>query len=389
MKNITRILALSALFASIAVLTLEVLPVWADDPFPVTLTDQTPLEPLTNPTPSNFAPRYISGFGRDDTFTVFFEDRDDGGNIYYNQTTSGPLGFSPTGTPTNITDTHFLVKDWPIKIDGTDYAYRAWAGAADDNGGNSPQHNFYVSNDLSTWTLSSTFTISNALGFTNADGYVYYGFHDVIQLNGTYYAFAESNGGQTMIVSSTKGADDWIAFDSVGGSDAGDGPLQLPESGTPSGSFVKLGQDRGYGKIHVRGDDSGFYLAINAAAKPSLPPADLEAAFIDPDNWTWNDGSTGLPMPTPILSETTEHDLRECWLVPQSDPNAGWTIIYDADFGSDGGKALGYATTPDMPLPVGGITVPLARDKFELMSPWASWAALGLLAALLVIIKNR
>ena len=107
-------------------------------------------------------------------------------------------------------------------------------------------------------------------------------------------------------------------------------------------------------------------LAINTAVNPSLPPAELEAAFIDPDNWTWNDGSTGSPMLIPILSETTEHDLRNCWLVPQSDPNAGWTIIYDADFGLDGGKALGYATTPDMPFPVGGITVPLVQDKVDL-----------------------
>ncbi|HHN94218.1 MAG TPA: hypothetical protein ENK17_05570, partial [Anaerolineae bacterium] len=311
----------------------------AQPPYPVTGYDHTPTRPLTNPNPASFQPRYISGFGQDDAFTVFFEDRDAGGQISFNKTTSGPLGFSSTSTATNIADTHFLVKDWPVVISGTTYAYRAWASV-----GNNPQHHFYVSNDLVNWTTVSTFTIANSSRFTTARGTVYYGFHDVILLNGTYYAFAESNAGQTMIVSSTTGTDDWLAFDSIGGTLASDGPLQLPESGTPSGSFVPLAQDRGYGKIYVRGNDSGFYLAINTAAKPSLPPAQLEAAFISPDNWTWNNGATGMiTQTTPIISATAEHDLRECWLVPQSNPDADWTIIYDADFGSaDGGKALGY-----------------------------------------------
>jgi hypothetical protein len=175
-------------------------------------------------------------------------------------------------------------------------------------------HHFYVSNDLATWTLVSMFTIPNAPGFTDAHGWVYYGFHDVIELNGTYYAFAESNQSQTMIVRSANGDDVWEAFASVGGQ-AGWGPLELPAGAsygwTPSGSFVDLGHDRGYGKIYVDRRDSDFYLAVNTAAKPSLPPADLEAAFINPANWTWHDGTTG-PAANPILSGTTEHDLREC-----------------------------------------------------------------------------
>jgi len=93
-------------------------------------------------------------------------------------------------------------------------------------------------------------------------------------------------------------------------------------------------------------DDSAFYLAVNTAAKPSMPAPDLEAAFINPDNWAWHDGTTGLPG-NPILAETVEHDLRECWLVPNG--SAEWTIIYDADFGSDGGKALGYAILSVLP----------------------------------------
>ena len=317
---------------------------------PVTVTDQTPTAPLANPVPSSYQPRYVSGFGGDDSFTVFFEDRDAANTISYASTTTGPTGFPASAMATNIADTHFVVKDWPINIGGTDYAYRAWGSV-----GNNMQHHFYVSNNLINWTLVSMFIIPNALGFTDAHGWVYYGFHDVIQLNGTYYAFAESNQSQTMIVRSANGDDVWEAFDSVGGR-PGDGPLELPAGvsygWTPSGSFVDLGHDQGYGKIHVDPRDSAFYLAVNTAARPSLPPADLEAAFINPANWTWHDGSTG-PAANPILSETSEHDLRECWVVPNSNPDADWVIIYDADFGSsDGGKALGYATlTPPSPPP--------------------------------------
>jgi len=309
---------------------------------PAAVTDQTPTAPLSNPTPSSFQPRYISGFGSGNSFTVFFEDRDAGGLISYATTTSGPTGLSASATGTNIYDTHFLIKDWPITIGSTTYAYRAWGSV-----GNNPDHHFYVSNDLINWTLVSTFTIPNASDFTGAKGSVYYGFHDVILLNGTYYAFAESNQSQTMIVRSANGDDVWEAFDSVGGI-PGDGPLELPSGvavgWTPSGSFVDLGYDRGYGKIYADPRDSNFYLAINTAAKASLAPAALEAAFINPANWTWHDGTTG-PAANPILSQTAEHDLRECWVVPNSDPDADWVIVYDADFGSaDGGKALGYAT---------------------------------------------
>jgi len=317
---------------------------------PITVTDQTLTAPLANPAPSSFQPRYISGFGSDNSFTVFFEDRDAGKTISYASTTTGPTGLSASATATNIADTHFLVKDWPINVDDTDYAYRAWGSV-----GNNMQHHFYVSNNLTDWILVSTFTIPNAASFTDAHGWVYYGFHDVILLNGTYYAFAESNQSQTMLVRSTNGDDVWEAFASIGGR-PGWGPLELPAGvsygWTPSGSFVDLGHDRGYGKIHVDPRDSNFYLAVNTAAVASLPPADLEAAFINPANWTWHDGTTG-PAANPILSETSEHDLRECWVVPNSDPDADWVIIYDANFGtSDGGKALGYATVSPPPPPV-------------------------------------
>jgi hypothetical protein len=314
----------------------------AGDFMPVKVTDRTPTAPMKNPAPKSFQPRYISGFGKDASFKVFFEDHGAGRKISQVSTTRGPTGFRSRATGTNIKDTHFVIKNWPIKIGGTDYAYRAWGAV-----GNTPDHHFYVSNNLTEWTLISTFTIPNAEGFNNALGWVYYGFHDVVELNGTYYAFAESNRSQTMIVRSANGDDVWEAFQSVGGRFR-DGPLELPtgvlHGWTPTGSFIDLGRDRGYGKIHVDPRNSNFYLAINTAAKTSLPPADLEAAFIKPANWTWHDGTTG-PAANPILSATSEHDLRECWVVPNTNPDADWVIIYNADFGSaDGGKALGYAT---------------------------------------------
>jgi len=307
------------------------------------LTDQTPTAPLANPIPTSYAPRYISGFGVGTSFSVFFEDRNNAQAISSVTTSTGPEGFPVGATATNIADTHFVIKDWPISILGTPYAYRAWGAV-----GNNADHNFYVSNDLTTWTLVSTFTISNAASFTNARGFVYYGFHDAILLNGTYYAWAESNGGQTMIVRSVNGDDVWEAFASIGGSDPLDGPLQLPAGvlvgWTPTGNFFDLGLDRGMGKVYADPRDSDFYLAVNVAAQASLAPAALEAAFINPANWTWHDDTTG-PAAAPVLSETAEHDLRECWLVPRTSPSEGWVLMYDADFGVDGGLALGYATT--------------------------------------------
>lgn len=150
-----------------------------------------------------------------------------------------------------------------------------------------------------------------------------------------------------MIVTSDTGSDDWTAIAGVGGVNILHGPLQYPESSTPSGSFFDLGHDRGYGKFQVRGDDSGIYLAVNTDAKASLSPAAFEAAFVEPNNWTWHDGTTG-PMNSPLLTRTVEHDFREMWFVPQSNPDDPWLGVYDADFGrADGGLALGYfSVTP-------------------------------------------
>jgi hypothetical protein len=341
-ENIKMTVVVVFLVASILLVPGPPTAVMAGTFMPVKVTDRTPTAPLKKPAPSSFLPRYISGFGSGDSFKVFFEDRAAAYKISQVSTTRGPTGFRSRVTGTNIRDTHFVIKDWPIKIGGTDYAYRAWGSV-----GSNLDHHFYVSNNLTKWTLTSTFTIPYAAGFTNALGQVYYGFHDVVKLNGTYYAFAESNRSQTMIVRSAKGDGVWEAIESVGGR-YGDGPLELPEGvhhgWTPSGSFIDLGRDRGYGKIYADPRNSNFYLAVNTAAKTSLPPADLEAAFINIANWAWHDGTTG-PASNPILSATSEHDLRECWVVPNKNPDADWVIIYTADFGSAaGGKALGYAT---------------------------------------------
>ncbi|NUM77786.1 hypothetical protein HUU40_25780, partial [candidate division KSB1 bacterium] len=61
--------------------------------FTVTVTDQTPTAPLTNPAPGSFEPRYISGFGADGNFTVFFEDRAAAFAISSVTTATGPTGF--------------------------------------------------------------------------------------------------------------------------------------------------------------------------------------------------------------------------------------------------------------------------------------------------------
>ena len=236
-NKIFKRLMIFAIATTMCLTGFAVLPtVSAGEFIPISVTDQTPTAPLTNPIPSSYQPRYISGFGIDDSFTVFFEDRDAGNQISYVSTTTGPTGFPSSVIHTNIADTHFCVKDYPINIGGTDYNYRAWASV-----GNNVDHTFYVSNDLTTWTLVSSFTIPNAPGFTGAKGYVYYGFHDVIPLNGKYYAFAESNCGQTMLCCSDNGDDVWEAFDSVGG--ITDVPLQMPESITPTGNFIDLGTE--------------------------------------------------------------------------------------------------------------------------------------------------
>jgi hypothetical protein len=310
---------------------------------PPVLEDQTPLEPLQNPSSTSYSSRYLSGFGEDDNFTVFFENRDASYEISYVSTTTGPLGFPVDVTATNIQDTHLLIKDWPYYYDGEWYDYRAWGAV-----GNNPDHHFYVSDDLVNWTLVSTFTIPNAEGFDAGGSFVYYGFHDIIIINQTYYGWAEANGGETMLVSSSWGGDVWEAFAMVGGNQLADGPLATPASDvspTPTGSFFELPDDQGYGKLYIPGDDSGIYLAVNTVAKPSQEPAVLETNFIDPGNWTWHDGSTGRLTPDQaLLYQTAAHDYREAWMVPQPDPHDPWVILYTADYG--GNKSLGYATFP-------------------------------------------
>jgi hypothetical protein len=201
------------------------------------------------------------------------------------------------------------------------------------------------------------------------DGYgtVFYGFHDVVELNSTYYAFAETNTGHTVITKSAVGDDQWEAFVHMGGPN-GQGQLGSPTGGgwTVRGNFFDLGNDRGMGKLYIHPDDTGFYLAVNTTLKASLTPSQQAAAFIDSDNWTWNDDTTGSPPATPIFSATTEHDLREAWVVPRSDPSRRWVLIYDADYGSaDGGKALGYANM--YPDPCDGVMKKLSAMHWTLI----------------------
>jgi hypothetical protein len=113
---------------------------------------------------------------------------------------------------------------------------------------------------------------------------------------------------------------------------------------TPSGNFFVLGADCGYGKIHLPGDDSGIYLAVNTIAKPSQDPATLEANFINPDNWTWSDGSTGRLVPgLALLSSSGSHMYLEAWMVPAAYPGETWKIFYTSFY--SGNEGLGFAST--------------------------------------------
>ena len=327
------------------------------------LSDRTPDSPLSPPDQTSIEPRYVSGIGTDSNFTVFFEDRNNSNVICYVHTEKGPTHFENNVTETNVTDYHFLVKDWPITINGTAYGYRAWGMH-----GNDPYQTFYVSNDLIHWNLISVFTIPNDPAFTNARGGAYYGFHDVIAINGRYYAFGESNQGQTMLLRSEKGDDNWTAIASIGGTQSGDGPLEVPDGvtagWTPRGSFFDLGGDQGLGKIYNDPRDSHLYLAVNTAAKSSLSPQDYENAFLNTSNWTWHDDSTGKAA-APIFSGTSKHDIRESWLVPRSSEARKWILIYDADYGGSDGKALGYATV--LPEPCAGAVTTLNDHRWKLI----------------------
>ena len=311
-------------------------------------TDQTTLSPLVSPNPSVTDPRYISGFGADNAYTVFYEDRNDtagcayGSWIYFNQTTSGPLGFSSTSTRTDICDTHFVVKNWPITISGLGaYSYRGWGSV-----GNDPNHTFYVSNNLVNWTRiyygAGMFSDpSNIMSGETID----YGFHDIVQINGNYIGFVESAGGHTYIAWSDNGDEHWTITGKVGGSAASDGPLNLSftsDGPIPTGNFLLMmvnGQ-LVYGKLMVPGNHSGAFLAINKAAAQAATPVQAEAAFMNPANWTWSNGSTGLPASNnAVLLNTLSsggHTIQEVFSVPTSNPQSDNVILFTAKYASGG-----------------------------------------------------
>ncbi|MBI3158687.1 MAG: sortase [Chloroflexi bacterium] len=350
-------------FASILLLGLMGVPVFAAyAQVTIPPPDQTGVTPLAAPDPATTNPRYLSGFGLDDAYTIFYEDRGDtagcafGARIYYNQTTTGAFGFAAASTATNICDTHFVVKDWPITIpapdpNAGDYAYRGWGAV-----GNNPSHTFYVSNDLTNWTLISVFTFTDPGGVAPGEG-VYYGFHDIVELDGEYYGFAEMNSGRTVIVHSLLGDDVWEVVASVGGLNPAHGPLHLGffpgiTGPTPTGSFLLMQVDGQlvYGKTSMPGDDSGIYLAINPPAAQAATPAAAAAAFADPANWTWRDGSTGLPDADSLILGSTAgaggHDILETWSPPMSDPSGDWVLLYTGEYDAGGGlgnRAFGCA----------------------------------------------
>ncbi|KAF0109082.1 MAG: serine/threonine protein kinase [Anaerolineaceae bacterium] len=319
-------------------------------------TDQTPISPLAIPG-SPARPRYISGFGLDNAYTVFYEDRNDQAGcsnletyrIYFNQTTSGPLGFAPASTKTDICDTHFIVKRWPITVGAATYSYRGWGAQ-----GNNPNHAFYVSNNLVNWTqiYLGTGMFSDPGGVLAGDS-ILYGFHDIVKLNNNYIGFVESAGGRTYIAWSDNGDQNWTIKAQVGGAVAGAGPLNLYffagiGGPIPTGNFVVM-QTSGqtvYGKLMIPSDRSGAYLAINRAAAQAATPALAETAFLNPANWTWRDGTTGLPgASNRALTGTFStggHTIQEAWVTPLSNPVQDPVTLYTANYAS-GARGVGCA----------------------------------------------
>jgi LPXTG-site transpeptidase (sortase) family protein len=333
-------------------ITLSVL---ADTSIPQT--DQTPSTPLTSPNPAVVYPRYVSGFGADNSYTIFYEDRNDtagcsyGSRIYFNQTTTGALGFASTSTATDICDTHLVVKDWPITISGYGtYSYRAWGAH-----GNDPTHTFYVSNNLVNWTR---IYMGDGM-FSDPDNIMLgetidYGFHDIVKINDNYMGFVESAGGHTYIAWSDNGDDQWTIKAKVGGSGSSDLPLSLSftsDGPIPTGDFrlMMVNGQLVYGKLMVPGNHSGAFLAINRAAAQAATPALSEAAFLDPANWTWQDGSTGLPASDNAVLVSTlgsgGHDIHELFSVPTSSPQSDSVIIYTAVYASSVSHGLGCAAS--------------------------------------------
>jgi len=323
--------------------------------------DQTPLSPLINPG-SSVQPRYISGFGSDNVYTVFFENRADTSGctnpeafrIYFTQTTTGAMGFSAASTATNICDTHFTAKNWPITIGATTYAYRGWGAQ-----GNNPNHAFYVSNDMVNWTqiYVGTGMFTDPGGVLLGDT-ILYGFHDIVQINGHYMGFVESAGGITYIARSDAGDEHWTLVARVGGAVAGASPLNLYFSAgitgpIPSGNFMlmEVNGELVYGKLMIPGDRRGAYLAVNAAAAQAATPALAEAAFLNPANWTWQDGTTGLPGTNNLVLNSTYslggHDIREAWMAPNSDPASDYVILYTARYASGSVVGIGCAAAND------------------------------------------
>jgi len=331
--------------------------------------DQTPTAPLPAPNSATTRSRYISGFGLDNSFTIFYEDRADtagcafGSRIYFNQTSNGPFNLSSTSTATDICDTHLIVKNWPITI-GATYAYRAWGSV-----GNNLNHTFYVSNNLTNWTqiYFGTGMFSDPGNVLLGDT-ILYGFHDIVQLNNNYMGFVESAGGHTYIAWSDNGDQNWRLIARVGGSGPGDAPLNLSFTSAgpiPTGNFVlmEVNGQLAYGKNMIPGNRSGIYLSINRAAAQASTPALAEAAFLDPANWTWHDGSTGLPvLANAVLTSTLGsggHNISETWTVPTSDPRSDNVILYTAQYAAVTNTAIGCASSSNLCLVVAPIIEPL------------------------------
>jgi LPXTG-site transpeptidase (sortase) family protein len=316
-------------------------------------TDRTPLAPLPTSAALPVQSDYISGvsLGSANSYAIFYEDKNAGcvsaGNppyqMYTAQTSSGPFGIGAS-VALNICESHFIAKNWSIVVGGTTYAYRGW-GAGNYNG----THNFYVSNDRIHWTLVSTFTFSHP-----SDG-ILYGFHDIVQINGHYLGFVESAGGHTYVVQNTHFDTNpftdnnfWTVIDpAVGGIGVTD-HLRLPGSSGPKPTdnflLMKVGGQLVYGKLYLPGDSSAAYLIMNAAAAQAANPSAAETAFMNSNDWTWSDGSSGAaPSGSRILIATAARNIRTAWTVPTTSPDSDYVILYSGQYTTPSQRALGCA----------------------------------------------
>ena len=109
---------------------------------------------------------------------------------------------------------------------------------------------------------------------------------------------------------------------------------------------MKVGGQLVYGKLYLPGDSSAAYLIMNAAAAQAANPSAAETAFLNANDWTWSDASSGAaPIGSRILIATTARNIRTAWTVPMTSPDSDLVILYSGQYTTPSQRALGCAAT--------------------------------------------